>query len=915
MRRAQRRNFKPLALALGTSFGLFVLVLFLLSGTSKNRSSQNLRMRKPSDTNTRKVGFAIHRKPKHRLAIIVPFMGEKVESIPTYLNVFCTAAAGSASLVDFLLIHNGVLDAYSNAVPSNVKLISLGSTDALIERFMRVLDERPKEELKFPSLDHLAKTLSKHIHHYPYVLVEFKPALGHIFDDHLAEYSHWGYSDLDIVFGDLPRWITPDELNDYDIVTYSYGDQDRVYLRGQFTFHKNTQKVKQLWRDCEYLSKMDVRFADVLSGKKKLRVESAEGCYSSAILKRKDISVKYAVKAFNDINRDDTAATHGLYFAIGSKRDKSILYKTESAENGKSLLDLPPMWFEAKDNIYGSKQQRPLQRQVGSREVVEMNGGRTDCMYWASPKYQSRLCVDGVNRMDTLFWINGTLYKQSYENEKLPGNVISSPFFHFQEWKRYYRTSQLTSVQRTTEAIGWIMTKEGAIPLLPPHNRGRRWASLIAPLGRNLAQWRSAGAVDRKQLPHHHYCLRSGPRKIPPRPPAPQCEHSVSWQETALVEILHGAPVWKFLDVEHEVTLALTLQITAKQAVNHQALDGVLDVVAANVRAWQGQPCVLVIHMAGATEEGIERVHNRLGLLDLEACLVAMINHTGPNLVSRKALMNMAIDAAPTRWVLSGVEIERGMVLSTETSMFAHRRAKIHAESAGNIFIVPQFSVGSDEDRNFEFSTNDLLDIKEKGEPAIQHPDDFDSGDCEDPKQSTNTIFDPTYDMWWRLSLAELNGKAPFESSNDLLELAIAYDDIQLSFEGLLTSREHFEMFALDVSPILMIDSAGPRRGMTTSELVLEVEEFGGKLCYNGMRLAQLATLGYHINMLSGAFAMSTRGSRRSASGVVKEDELGSSRCDGCFMFYDDHEDILEAIVHDERQRPAKAALVWDELH
>merc|ERR1712238_149628 len=104
--------------------------------------------------------------------------------------------------------------------------------------------------------------------------VEFKPALGHIFRQYLEGYTHWGYSDLDIMFGDLERWITPDELIDYDIVTYGFGDQHRVYLRGQFTIHRNDpEKINQLWRECNYLSHMDMRFAQVLSGEKSLQFE------------------------------------------------------------------------------------------------------------------------------------------------------------------------------------------------------------------------------------------------------------------------------------------------------------------------------------------------------------------------------------------------------------------------------------------------------------------------------------------------------------------------------------------------------------------------------------------------------------------------------------------------------------------
>ena len=217
----------------------------------------------------------------------------------------------------------------------------MGSTKTFAELLVRVVDR--KTELAVDSRNTLVKIVTYHVHQCPYVFVEFKPAIGHIF----ASLAHWGYADLDIAFGDLPRWISEDELTDYDIVTYGYGDQNRVYLRGQFTFHKNTERVNQLWREwreCSYLSSMDDRFAQVVAGKKKLRVESAEGCYSAAysaaILKRSDIRVKYAVKAFNDKDANDSVNTHGLYLGIGSKRDRSKIYEARSPQEGKELLHL-----------------------------------------------------------------------------------------------------------------------------------------------------------------------------------------------------------------------------------------------------------------------------------------------------------------------------------------------------------------------------------------------------------------------------------------------------------------------------------------------------------------------------------------------------------------------------------------------
>jgi hypothetical protein len=153
---------------------------------------------------------------KHRIAIIIPFVGEGPESIPPYLELFCTSAAGSASLVDFLLIHNGILDGYhGDKCPNNVIFISLQTMHEFSSTLVRVVDQVDESTVKLGSKEKLARALTKLIDSYPYIMVEFKPALGHIFAEYLKGYSHWGYSDLDILFGDLPRFITQDELTDF----------------------------------------------------------------------------------------------------------------------------------------------------------------------------------------------------------------------------------------------------------------------------------------------------------------------------------------------------------------------------------------------------------------------------------------------------------------------------------------------------------------------------------------------------------------------------------------------------------------------------------------------------------------------------------------------------------------------------
>lgn len=235
-----------------------------------------------------------------RIAIVIPYISPPDDYLlPVTFSIFLRTVHASASLIDFLIPHNGeltpLIDEHAStiqgmSIPSNVKFIDLMNIQSMARLFLRVVDSSLRNKKLLNTIVHFFQS-------YPYALVEFKPALGHIFKDYLPEetYSHWGYSDFDIAFGDLPRWITMDELEQYDIVTYGYGDQNRVYLRGQFTFHRNSEKINNLWRGCTHLSKMDERFQKVASGRK-LQFESAEGCYSHVVLQSNDLRVKFAVK-------------------------------------------------------------------------------------------------------------------------------------------------------------------------------------------------------------------------------------------------------------------------------------------------------------------------------------------------------------------------------------------------------------------------------------------------------------------------------------------------------------------------------------------------------------------------------------------------------------------------------------------
>ncbi len=885
--------------------------------------------RKNDHRDTMHILPSLHKQPtnEHRLAIVIPFIGQGQDAIPSYLELFCATAAGSIGIADFLIFHDGVFGADAAnrfSCPENVIFHSLESLEEFSRTLIRVMDRKPDEQLETGgSRDKLAGIVATLIKVHPYVMVEFKPAFGHIFQEYLTGYSHWGYADLDMMIGDLERWISPDEFDDFDIVTYGFGDQNRLYLRGQFTFHRNDPiKVNQLWRGCDYLSHMDSRFAKVIEKKKKLSFESAEGCYSAAVLQHNDIRIKYAVKAFTDVEQQhekgarNTAHTHGVYVGTGKKKNKTVIYKA-SMEHRKSLLTVSNDWFEKRGSIYANSKEL-LYKPVGERKRLKLKQKEdAKCMYWVQEKYQSRLCIDDVDSTDTVYWINGKLYKEKYELAKLPGNILTAPFFHFQEWKRYYRTAQLGGFWRNGPFTGFVLVKDGILPLYAKgydsyRKRYKVEKDLIpSPLGHPLSLWHDGEFLDRERLPNRLYCLQSVPEE---RPPTTKCKFVTSWSDSKTVEILSGAPDWSAVNIDSEVTIAITLQLHSEQYEDTSVIEGFFRTLALYLNHWQGRPAVIVVHVAGATSLVIDMIREKLepssGLSDfgMGSVLIGAIFSEKPDTVSRKALMNMAIDASPTRFVLSGYELERGIVPSLDTVYLAHRTAQIYRDSPGSVHIIPQFGIMNGE---YDYTVEGLDNAKKDGN--LDSVSKVDEGECDgDDGASENEkkgSFAMVEKLWWQLAGIEPNQKDLYGMSVELHALAL--ERLQSEITSLLTEKEHYDLYSTNESPILLFDNRGPRAGMITSDMVREVDEFGGKMCYNSMRFAQMAALGYHINILAGAFAVSTPAVRKSI-GDPSTGPLGVSRCDGCFFFTKKraHEDILEDISSEERHRPAKISLL-----
>lgn len=63
----------------------------------------------------------------------------------------------------------------------------------------------------------------------PHKLCDYKPAYGYIFEEYIKDYKFWGHCDIDIILGNMDKFISDEMLNTYD----------KIFCLGHMILYKN----------------------------------------------------------------------------------------------------------------------------------------------------------------------------------------------------------------------------------------------------------------------------------------------------------------------------------------------------------------------------------------------------------------------------------------------------------------------------------------------------------------------------------------------------------------------------------------------------------------------------------------------------------------------------------------------------
>ena len=254
---------------------------------------------------------------------------------------------------------------------------------------------------------------------------------------------------MDVLLGDVARFVSRAELAEHHVVSFSFGDQEALYLRGQFTLHQNHPRVNTIWTGCEHLSTgVEHELAQKVAWVRRneqagraqypKRVLSAEGCYSHRLLLRSGIRVKLAAQK-QASGLEVQRAAHASVFVINGALwlcDEAAQTADAAQGTGRRPPDLAALAAASAPTCDHTLPE--VQPPAGVESPVTVDG--TACGAWMQSSY--RLCAEALKGRTppTVVRHDGGFFAQDFR--RAPGLTADggrcrqAALLHLQEWPK-----------------------------------------------------------------------------------------------------------------------------------------------------------------------------------------------------------------------------------------------------------------------------------------------------------------------------------------------------------------------------------------------------------------------------------------------------------------------------------------------
>lgn len=151
----------------------------------------------------------------NKIALVIPYFISNGQSFPNYFSFWLESAKNNSDFCDFLIFTN---NHKKYDYPKNVKVFHME-----FEQFKGIVQRNFDFRITLDS---------------PYKLCDYKVTYGEVLHNYLNDYEFWGYCDIDLIFGDISKFITEELLRKYD----------KIFQRGHFTLYRNSSEINCLYK-------------------------------------------------------------------------------------------------------------------------------------------------------------------------------------------------------------------------------------------------------------------------------------------------------------------------------------------------------------------------------------------------------------------------------------------------------------------------------------------------------------------------------------------------------------------------------------------------------------------------------------------------------------------------------------------
>lgn len=143
------------------------------------------------------------------IVLLIPYFGK----LPNYLPAFLHSCPKNPEILFYFFTDDESI--LKQNLSSNI-IVKITSFDAINEKVMKLGFDRMLSAYK---------------------LCDCKPLYGQIFKEEIKGFDFWGYCDIDLMFGDISKFLNE----------IKYSDYDRIGRFGHFTLYRNTAKINRLY--------------------------------------------------------------------------------------------------------------------------------------------------------------------------------------------------------------------------------------------------------------------------------------------------------------------------------------------------------------------------------------------------------------------------------------------------------------------------------------------------------------------------------------------------------------------------------------------------------------------------------------------------------------------------------------------